>query len=258
MVQGLSVKIGDLDLINRTEDSDKKTISELRSVSRISTQGRRQITENEIIGGGFLWDTGRNALRVKLEGEFAGVASKDSVTALRKMFLAQDPVEFTSDLSSLVEIQKVLIQQLQISQLPGELNRYRYHLSLLEYVEPPPEEEEPAAQEDKETEKESEIDDIRGRILDADGKPAKGVTVKISGPEGEKEAKTNDNGYYEVQDLSEGKYEITVDQAGYEEQKSKIEIKKGTGETGGGAEGGESQEDNKGEEMSSEGGEEGA
>ena len=67
------------------------------------------------------------------------------------------------------------------------------------------------------------------KILDADGNPARDVNVVIKGPSGEIRVKTNDEGTYEALDLPEGMYEITVEDAAYEDLKEEVEIKKGTG-----------------------------
>jgi len=104
----------------------------------------------------------------------------------------------------------VIIEDLVVEEAAGKANRYAYHITLKEYREPKPTKEEPPP-EQKAEEKQSEIDDIRGKILDADGNPSKDVTVLINGPSGETRVKTNDEGIYEALDLPEGKYEITVE-----------------------------------------------
>ena len=63
--------------------------------------------------------------------------------------------------------------------------------------------------------------------------------MTVTGPAGEYKAKTTEDGTYEILDVPEGKYEITVDAAGYEDQKAEVEVKKSGGQgSGGSAEGG--------------------
>jgi uncharacterized membrane protein len=100
------------------------------------------------------------------------------------------------------------------------------------YTEPITEEEQAPPSQEEEAEEtvrsESEIDDIRGQILDTDGNPLKDITVKIKKDNGDEwQVKTDSDGYYEVLDVPEGKYEIIIEREGYEDIKKEVEISKG-------------------------------
>jgi len=55
---------------------------------------------------------------------------------------------------------------------------------------------------------------FRGVIVDAKGKPIRGASVTISGPDPTHKVKPNRDGYFEIV-LPVGKYEITVKKSGY-------------------------------------------
>lgn len=226
----MSVKLDDLDLITRKNDPDTSQVQEIRRVSSISIDGRRVFNSDSLsaVGPGILMDLGRRAKRILLEGEMHGPSAKESITALRSKFKTGNPLPISADIAGLADVDKVLIEKIEISQASGKPGHFAYVLDLIEYVEPPAEEEEPEPEDaEEEVKKESEIDDIKGRVVDADGEPMKDVKVKITGDDGEHEATTNSDGYYEVQDLPEGKYEITIDAKGFKNRKSVVEIRKG-------------------------------
>jgi hypothetical protein len=236
----MSVKLDDLLLNGRTADDAQSTISEVRGINRVGILSKRRLVEHRIAGayGSIISDNGRQAMKILVEGQFVGENSMQGIAQLRSKYRAGKPVEFTSEISAFAQVRKVLVEELQIFSLAGFQNNYKYRMLLREYKEPPPpsleeekeEEEETSTQEQqasKEAEKESQVDDIRGQILDAEGNPAKGVKVKIKSSEVEYQPITTDeNGYYELLDLPEGKYEITCVEEGFEDIKAEVEIKK--------------------------------
>jgi hypothetical protein len=240
----MSVKLDDLVISGRIADDAQGTISEVRGMNRLGVLSKRRLIEHRIAGayGSIISDTGRQALKILVEGEFVGENSMQGITQLRSKYRAGKPVEFTSEITVFAQVKKVLLEELQIFSLAGLQNNYRYRMLLREYKEPPPpspqeeeeiqkeeqEETQPSEQQaSKEAEKQGEIDDIRGQILDAEGNPAKGIKVKIRSAEVEYEPITTDeNGYYELLDVPEGKYEITCDAEGFEDMKAEVEIKK--------------------------------
>jgi hypothetical protein len=232
----MSVKLDDLVLNARIADDDQSTISEVRGIKRVGVLSERRLVEHRIAGayGSIITDTGRRAIKILVEGEFVGENSMQGIAELRSKYRAGKPVEFTSEITAFAQVTKVLVEELQIFSLAGLQNNYKYRMLLREYKEPPPppSEEAPPDQDQQtseEAEKESEIDDIRGQVLDAEGNPAKGIKVKIKSLNSEYEANTDDQGYYEILDVSEGKYEITSDAEGYEDLKTEVEVKKGGG-----------------------------
>jgi hypothetical protein len=227
----MSAKIDDFDLIKKDAEEDKGLIHEMRSVSRISTRALRSLVEHRIAGtnGSVFTDTGRVALKVVVEGEIMGETAKQSIAMLRSKYEAGEPVPFTSDITTLLQIHKVVIEDVQIFQRPGELNHYHYGLLLREYQEPPSSDSEPPDQKkdaEDEADDDSDVRGVRGVVLGPDGKPKQGVDVNVKSDAGEWRLTTDENGKYRMHDPADGTYTITVSTKGYENKKRIVVIKK--------------------------------
>jgi hypothetical protein len=244
----LDIKLDDIELVKRVQPSPAGPYSEIRSVSTVDIDDRRDIVEIRIPGaeGGTLQDMGRGAIRIRVVGEVWGKSAKDTLESLKDKSEGGDAVSFTSDLLSAAKVSNVIIERLLIDQSAGVPDRYKYTLFLREYKgetedegaegaedeeeEAPPDQTEEA---EEEAEKETEVDDIHGQILDAEGNPAPNVAVKIVGPDGERVVLTDEDGNYQVLDAPDGEYTVSVDQQGYEKE-TKVTVKKGGGEAGAG------------------------
>jgi hypothetical protein len=254
----MSIEIDKVPLVNRVVDKNSVP-QEIRNVSNIAVSARRAIVEHKIPGlaGSVLQDMGKEPIRISFEGDFYGEKVKDSMQVLWTKFKDGKPVPFSSDISGITDVAQVMIEEFSLADVSGSPNRFHYSMALCEYVPPKQGGGQPASQQGakQEVEKASEVHDIKGKVVDDDGKPMKGADVKIKGPAGEYNVKTDEKGEYLAKDVAEGKYEITVGGEGFEKKKSTVEVKKGGGEGGGGEEGGGETEGEGGEES---GGEEGA
>jgi hypothetical protein len=212
----MSVKLDDVELIKKVEDPDAP-FRELRTVYDIKVNDKRNVVELRVPGssGNVIQDMGCEPVSISIVGEVLGQEAKQSLENLRNKYERAESLQFSSDITDIPEVSKVVIEDYYVEEVAGTAGRFRYYLLLKEYREPrePPEEKVPE-QEGEEAEKES-------------GNPANNVTVKIKGPDGEKQVKTDEQGYYELLEVPEGKYEITVDAPGYEDEKREFEIKKG-------------------------------
>ena len=66
----------------------------------------------------------------------------------------------------------------------------------------------------------SDLGSLTGRIIDEDGNPISGVKISVEGANVDS-VKTDDNGYYTIDGIREGSYEVNISKSGY---KSKEEI----------------------------------
>jgi hypothetical protein len=79
----------------------------------------------------------------------------------------------------------------------------------------------------EEVKKESEIHDIRVRVLDSSGRPVKDAEIVIKGPDGERKSKTDEEGYILMKDVKEGSYQITSKEERFRNVKQDVTVKKG-------------------------------
>ncbi len=230
----MSIKLDELELLHREQASPTDPIAEIRTVYAVQTLDHRNIVELRIPGsqGGVLQDLGREPVRIRFKGMMSGPDAKVTLKRLQKKLKAGIPLQFSSDLVSVDEVDKVLIEDLSYQSASGEADRYTYRITLKEYREPEVEEEAPRQEAEKAVEKESDIHDIEGRVLDIFGNPVKDAPIIAKSQSGEYTAKTNEKGVYWFDDVDEGVYKITIDhsQKGFEDYKgleSTVEVKKG-------------------------------
>ncbi|MCP8307907.1 MAG: carboxypeptidase regulatory-like domain-containing protein [archaeon] len=234
----MSIRLDDLELIKRVEDPQTRVVKEIRSVYNISTSERRMIMEHKIPGsdGSILQDMGKEPLRISFEGVFLGEKAKENLQDLWSRFKQGKPMNFSSDITGIADVTKVMIEGLRIDDIAGYPNEYHYSILLSEYREPrlppaqPPSQEEQAQQEvqNQADDTIASINYITGKVLDDEGNPQKDIDVVITKDDGtEYKIKTDENGIYRMDDMSPGKYTVVVKAEGYEDMKEEVEIKAG-------------------------------
>lgn len=124
-----------MDLIKRLQDG---ILEEVRTVKTMRTEDRRNIIELDIPGssGNILQDMGSDSSRIIFTGEMTGKDSRNALEKLKNQYDNNKPTEFTSDISNLSDIDKVLIEELYIEQNAAKPNSFRYRTVVTEYVEP--------------------------------------------------------------------------------------------------------------------------
>jgi hypothetical protein len=231
----MNVELDGMKLIEHIRDPDTGATKELKSVYNISVSENRSIVEHKIPGmeGGILQDLGREPVRIFFDGIIYGETAREDLERIRAKYKKGTPVPFSSDVSGAAEVTQILIEDLNVRDHGGSVNRYGYSITLREYLVPR-EEEEPAPSQEKEAEEaaEEKADDakssvnyIEGEVRDADGNPQEGVSVKITWDGGAYTVKTNDKGIYRQDNLEPGTYTVTVDAEGYEDVKTEVTIK---------------------------------
>ncbi|MEM1542569.1 MAG: carboxypeptidase regulatory-like domain-containing protein [Ignisphaera sp.] len=235
----MNVEIDGIPLIRHVRDPNTGATKGLRSVYNIEVSEKRRIVEHKIPGfeGSILQDLGREPVTISFEGIIFGEGAREDLETIRLKFKAGSPVPFSSDISGVAEVNQVLIEDLQVEDSGGAVNRYRYRMVLREYIVPQEEEkrapsqEEEAAEEVKEETNEAlaSVNYITGRVLDADGNPKSGVSVKITWEGGEYVVKTDEEGVFRKDNLEPGKYTITIDAPEYEGITREVEIESGGG-----------------------------
>lgn len=108
---------------------------ELNGVQNVSTEESRALVEQHVPrqDGSIFQDLGREPLTVFVDGLLFGAAALSGLERLRAARSAAEPLPFAADALTGSELTEVLIEDLQIRQLAGYPDRYRYTLRLREY-----------------------------------------------------------------------------------------------------------------------------
>jgi Carboxypeptidase regulatory-like domain len=229
----VELKLDDIELVFRAQAQPSDPITELREVRDVRTEDNRSVVELRIPGatGNVLQEMGREPVRIIFAGRIWGPDRKTTIQKLLDKYGKRDPVPFSSDITTLTEVSKVLIEDLVLEAAAGKEDYLAYHIALREYREskptqqqsPPPSQ---AKEAKKDTDDDSDVRGVRGIVLGPDGKPKEGVKVDVKSDAGEWTLTTDVNGKYRMHDPAEGTYTITVDSKGYENKKRIIIIKK--------------------------------
>src|SRR4051794_23990131 len=113
---------------------------EVPRIERIASGETRRISYFPVPGlsGDLSQDLGRGALTVELSGALFGDEARDDfLKSLRVKFLAGDPVDFVADIIKESELERVLIESLDLEENAANPDEFFYRIRLCEYTEPP-------------------------------------------------------------------------------------------------------------------------
>jgi hypothetical protein len=113
---------------------------EVPRIERIQTLEERRIASLPVPGllGDIQQDLGAASLSVEICGSLQGDEARDAfLDSLRKQFRAGDPVTFAADITRASELDRVLIDELELREVNQAAGSFRYRIVLREYVEPP-------------------------------------------------------------------------------------------------------------------------
>jgi hypothetical protein len=113
---------------------------ELPGIERIGALESRQLVEVSVPGldGSYHQDLGRSALRLLIRGTLAGDEARDGfLEEVRALLTSGEPVSFVADITTATDLEEVLISDLEVAEVAGSADTFRYQLTLTEYVEPP-------------------------------------------------------------------------------------------------------------------------
>lgn len=114
---------------------------EVPRIERIETLEGRRLARLPVPGllGDLQQDLGASSLAVEISGSLQGDEARDGfLDAVRGRFHAGDPVSFAADITRATSLDRVLIEVLEVHELAGSVDSFRYRIVLREYVEPPP------------------------------------------------------------------------------------------------------------------------
>jgi hypothetical protein len=110
------------------------------SIESITSREERRLAVLSAPGlsGDLHQDLGRGALVVEIQGSLSTDETRDDfLKELREKFLAGEPVDFIADIVKESELERVLIEALDLEEKAGDPDAFRYRIVLREYTEPP-------------------------------------------------------------------------------------------------------------------------
>jgi hypothetical protein len=113
---------------------------EVPRISRIASGESRRISFLPVPGlsGDLSQDLGRGALVVEISGVLYGDEARDDfLKTLREKFLAGEAVDFTADIVKESELERVVIESLDLEENSASADEFFYRIRLREYTEPP-------------------------------------------------------------------------------------------------------------------------
>lgn len=111
---------------------------ELPHVQEIGTYDRRALAEHHAPGAeaSQLQDMGRRPTRVALWGVAAGADVATFTGKLEDKFRSGTPLDFVADITTDAQVEKVVIDDLQLQEIAGRPDRTAFVLSLRQFLEP--------------------------------------------------------------------------------------------------------------------------
>jgi hypothetical protein len=110
------------------------------NIERIQTLEGRRIARLPVPGllGDIQQDLGAASLTVEISGSLHGDDARDAfLQQLRDKFKAGEPVSFAADIVNASELDRVLVDELELEEVNDSADGFRYRIVLREYVEPP-------------------------------------------------------------------------------------------------------------------------
>ena len=133
----MSIKLDDIDLSAVKGELSLGLRSHTSSVTRIGIIDKRRIVKHDSLStyGTIISDQGKTSARVFLEGRFVGDDAANGISSLRSKYKKGEPLNLISDITSLSNIHKVMIEDIRIQMSSTIQLSYNYQMILAEYVE---------------------------------------------------------------------------------------------------------------------------
>jgi hypothetical protein len=112
----------------------------LDGIEYIESSESRALVEHRVPGlaGSYLQDLGTVPNRIVIAGSKAGDDARDAfLNGIREVFNQGQPTTFLADINTATDVTDVLIEDLQVAEVGGSPDGFRYLLTLRKYVPPP-------------------------------------------------------------------------------------------------------------------------
>ena len=112
----------------------------LEHIETITSEESRSLVEHHVPGleGNYLQDMGSVPNTINITGTKHGDEARDSfLEGIRALFNAGEPVTFVADINTATDITEVVIEDLDVAEIGGHSDSFRYTIKLRKYTEPP-------------------------------------------------------------------------------------------------------------------------
>ncbi len=112
----------------------------LDDIEHIQSSESRALVEHRVPGlaGSYFQDMGSVPNTITIRGAKAGDDTRDAfLTGIRDLFNKGEPTTFVADINTATDITQVVIENLDVEEIGGVPDSFRYMVTLRKYVEPP-------------------------------------------------------------------------------------------------------------------------
>ncbi len=112
----------------------------LDDIEHIQSSESRALVEHRVPGlaGSYFQDMGSVPNTITIRGSKTGDDARDTfLTGMRELFNKGEPTTFVADINTATDITQVVIEDLDVEEIGGVPDSFRYMVTLKKYVEPP-------------------------------------------------------------------------------------------------------------------------
>jgi hypothetical protein len=112
----------------------------LEDIEYIESSESRALVEHRVPGlaGNYFQDLGTVPNTIVICGTKVGDDARDTfLTGIREIFNKGEPTTFVADINTATDLPQVVIEDLQVAEIGGSANSFRYLIKLRKYIEPP-------------------------------------------------------------------------------------------------------------------------
>jgi hypothetical protein len=112
----------------------------LDDIEYIESSESRALVEHRVpgLGGSYFQDLGTSPNTIVIGGTKSGDETRDSfLTGIREIFNKGEATTFVADINTATDITEVVIEDIQVAEIGGAADAFRYQIRLRKYIKPP-------------------------------------------------------------------------------------------------------------------------
>jgi hypothetical protein len=112
----------------------------LEDIESIESSESRALVEHRVPGlaGSYFQDLGTAPIAITICGTKQGDEARDAfLEGIRALYNRGEPTTFVADINTATDLTEVVIEDLQVAEIGGSPDSFRYRIKLRQYIEPP-------------------------------------------------------------------------------------------------------------------------